>query len=1199
MINVDFTVNPQVGDVYSTEFTFTDVTTSSNTIVNRIWDVGDGSTLVFDAPSISHVYTSPGTFTISLTVGDILGNTNITSRSVITDYVFRDRLVVTQLPDDYAVPGLPTNTPFKIALTSAQIDLPLNLTLYSANSRTTPYETVPSKWRFLTPTWRFLDKNYSVITTLSVEPVPLYKNSKVVGVSGEAEFYYVDDKCTGVTARPEDKCPLLITITLQTSGFTYSEDSKVYPYPGFANNRAIRAGIIWDVYGNIPTYLNITGNYLDEIYKYKWENIKIPFLITPQSRTKNYLFGSEETEPTILFSYPATNELGAISAVQVWLSGTDQFTVDEAPLYFQSTAKDGTDISGYIFSTITPLTTMNTTAIVASAVLQIPQETSGEQFAYPVGCTPNTVGWVSNPENKTISKVFYPPYSVNCRTINDFRNTGDLIDGYIQTITVPGLENTTSYNYSMSGFAGIYAMAVDPRNNELIATDAELDRIYKFSTGGTLLSTVELSTIGGIPSITAAYTPSNVCIDGEFNIYVSLFNAISVLKFDSNLNYLYSLVPSPSVTLFYLGSSLYYSSSALGFEELENFTPYSLDTPYGDYLNKPSMVETDRENNVFVSYSNPLYSVLVKYDKNGNVLLEQPLPLYSSPVSLAITLQNNIWIANSYNSLTNYGEIELRDTNGNLLSSFNQFIHPTYLTMDKYNNLWFVFGLRSLGYISKTGELSAWDVDTDGTLFSLLSSPIGFVRDLSIFTPLSASTIVTDKTNNVYYTVNSSFSTIDKFSTTDTLLTSITSTFFELNNICLDSASGLYVSDTNNISALKFDNDLNFLTTILMSPLSTPCMYGLTDTGAVSQTIYEDEEIGGLTIDGFNRAWLIDSTENFLHVFNAIPSAVGLNVKRTFKVLPDSLLGFYLNETNSSTYTLTGDYYKSLQANGDWTGNRWYQKHFSPNSLTAISVSGVSAPFSINNFYNSGEFRKVNESFDTAAHYKSLALPEVFSRYTNFFDNFLGAVVGNAQLSSTDDIGQTIYEKIANFVFNHADIDTCDIPQLLSYAQETSVPAVNFSQTFPPDIARYLNFASISRIKSFGTQSPLPILEQSVGSNLDVFTATVTAGQKLFLQNKFDVTEYTLVTVPYLNDAAIYPLSSISLPGFIQPVIMEYLFHEYTPIYSSDYIDNYIDWNSPFTSLIPAISTENELFGEDGVVEKAFNYLLTKNIIVK
>ena len=48
----------------------------------------------------------------------------------------------------------------------------------------------------------------------------------------------------------------------------------------------------------------------------------------------------------------------------------------------------------------------------------------------------------------------------------------------------------------MSGFSGIYGMAVDPRFNDVIACDAELDRLYRINTFGEIIKTFELSSLG-------------------------------------------------------------------------------------------------------------------------------------------------------------------------------------------------------------------------------------------------------------------------------------------------------------------------------------------------------------------------------------------------------------------------------------------------------------------------------------------------------------------------------------------------------------------------------------------------------------------------------------------------------------------------------------------------------------------------------
>jgi hypothetical protein len=1097
MISASFIPTPSSGDVYGTDFTFIDTTSSVNVVVKRIWDFGDNTPRVYNTLTPIHSYSYPGTYTVTVTAFDITGNSSIASNIVEVDYVYRDYITFTSLPEDYSVPGQPTSTPFKISLTSAQINTPIFIDLYAAGSQTTPFETVPEKWRFLTPTWRFLDKNLTPVTSLSVAIENIYKNGKVVAVSGTSEFYYVDDKCSGSTSAPETKCPILITATLQTSGFSSPFDSKVFDYPSYANNNTIRTGVIWNVYSVIPTHLKITGNYLENIYPYKWSNVKIPFLTTIHSNKKNYLQGSEEIESGVLFTLPLTNSLGNLAPVIARLSGTDQYIVDEAPLYFQATDKNGFDSGGYLFTTLTPTSTIDSTSIAVSSTILLNQESNIGQFAYPLGCSPNVFAWISNPSNKTLHKVFLPPYPNTCDTINSFKVSDSLIDGYIKTIDVPGISSTNTFNYYMSGFAGIYGMAIDPRQHDLFATDAELDRIYKFSNNGTLLSSIELSAIEGIPSILQAYTPSNICIDGLYNIYVSLFNTVSVLKFDEDLNYLFTLLPTI---------------------ETYNITD-------GDFIYKPAMVETDRENNVWVSYSNPISSVLIKYDgTTGTPLITIPQN-GSSSVSLAITVDNNLWVANSLNTTLDEGELRLYSSTGTLMSSVLGYTHPGYLSVDKYDNLWFIYNIRKIGYISKNNNLLTTPTSA---FFSWPTYGWEIQSDGSLITDISGSSVM-----------NKSITALQDF-------------------------------DTLNLTENRTKYD-------------------------------KDEELGGLAIDVFNRLWVIDSLDNKIFTFQTLEpeeTDIGDN-SRIIKIYPDSLIGYYLNNATTFTYTLTSEYNKSIQANGDWTGNRWYQKYFDPTALTAIPVSGISTPFSVNNFINSGQIRLVNENFNTAAHYKELALPEVLSRNTIFFDTFLGAVVGNNELSGTDDIGRVVYERIANFISTHGDVDTCDIRQLLSYAEETDTYAFDYGTDFPPEIQKYLNITSTPRHKLYGFKSPLPNLILSRGPQITTTSIIVTAGDKIFLQNRADGNDVNLITLPTLNGQTIYPLSSLELPGFAQPLTAFYRFLSFDPVYSEKFIENYIDWNNPQTTLSPYISTEEDLYGDKGIIENTFNYLLTKNIVVK
>lgn len=1044
MVTANFSVTPNSGFVYGTDFTFTDLTTSDSTIVHRTWDLGDG-TFLYDVTSAVKNYNYPGVYVVSLTSTDLVGSISTFTSQVSVEYVYRDSIEFTSLPSNYANPGDFTKTPFKVKIVSAQIDQPIVLNLFAANSQSTPYQFVPEHWRFLTPTWRFTDKDYNFVTSLSVQTTPLLFNNKTVGVSGEAEFYYVDGLTTG---NPETNCPVVITATLETSGFSYPKDSNVFLYPSFANNKTAVAATTWFVNDIRPNILKITENYLSDIYPQKWDGIKIPFIVTCHNR-------KDGVDSNILFSYPETNSNGSVNNVNVTLSNTTQFTVDEAPLYFQATDENNSKIGGYIFTTLTPTSTVNTTVIQASTVaLFTPAPaTDSNTFDFPAGEGANTIVWISNPQFDTLNKIILSYYPNNCEAINFYNDQNLLYKGNVTQISVPGLPENDTYNNSISGFSGIYGMVVDPVNYNLIATDTELDRIYKFNTEGTLLSTLSLSSIGSHPSASGVYTPTDLSLDKDLNIYVCLYNAVSVLKFDNNFNYLQTLAPT--------GIPLY-------------------DTSGGSFILKPFAVETDRTNNVWVTYSNPLCSLLVKYDTSGNPTNQITLTQGSEPVDLAINKSNNVWVSNSYSTTLSGGSIQLYSSTGTLLTTLTGFTRPNYLTVDRGSNVWFTYGVNNIGYYTTSGVLSTWELSAEANTF--------------VTTPLTA------------------------------------------------------------------------------------------------YSISERSDFGGIAVDVYNRVWVLDSTNSKTYVFQA--SSVIANVQSVSSLPPLDL-------------PIDG-YYRTAQATGDWTGNRWYQKYYSPNSVSAIPLTGVSTPFTVLDFENPSQIYRINENFDTAGYYKSLALPEILNQNTQFFDTFLGAVLGNSLLSSSEDLGQTVYERIANFVYNTGDIDTCNVDQLISFAQETDTSFIDYGLPLPSEIKKYLDICSVNKTKLWGIQSPVPLSAESIGQQLDTQTALVTAGTKIYLRNKFD-SQYTLFTVPLLSAQStvplsaqsVYPLSSMDGTGLIPPFLNNYLFFEYDPTYSTSFIENLIDWNNPNTTLDPTLSTNNSWYGEAGSIEKAFNYLLTKNIIVK
>jgi PKD repeat protein len=1393
MFNANFTISPSSGDVRATEFTFQDQT-SGGSVFRYVWDLGNGD-LIYNISSPTYTFKHPGNYNITLSATDFDGNTSSITKQIYVDLVYRDYLKFTQIPETYADPGKKTDVPFKIEVISSNPDKPLLVDLFATNSKSIPHKYVPEKWNFLTPTWKFLDKDSNIVTTLSVDPVKIYKNNEVVAVSGIGEFYYVDSMSTG---NPANNCPLLITATLQTSGFTNIADSSVYNYDSYANNESVRAALVWQVNDLFPSRLKITGNYLDPINKLQWKNIKIPILITVHSNRSDLIPGSKDELSEVVFSYPKDNTFKKLSEVfatkeikiiviKDYLS-LDQFTgyllqensdkillelsdiyissiistlddgkyvLNDSPLYFKSTDSEGFNTGGYLFTTATVLSSIENASITIQT-LGIGSDQITNNFIYPDGFSPNTSVWISNPGQGALNKITLVPNNGNCETINYFKNKKLLVDGIIKEVKVPIVETTNTINNSLSGFSGIYSIAIDPRNYDVVAADTELDRIYKISNKGEITKTFSLSSLndydsrkkmldswswktpsqslsstnyifyspafrslnyknyiatldglilptnhiqipdyqtvrisapsginvplnreayppenlefnviqifnpllpnsyidsidswtyetststnsfpltgsltilnnskrfivsvdgfyttpseysintstqqliftnpvspqkvvnihyfknsltpaywennllsdtntipltgnndyiaddksgfivavdrkiinpntyffdltskqlffnqnllaGSTVSITqisvdenldipAAYTPSSVSIDKNYNVWVTLFNTVSVLKFDPDLNLLFSTAPEnihwetrPWSTM---PSGIDYQASIFGSTTRQVNPVLSQEDLYtDDFFLKPSVAETDKENNCWVTYSNSLCSLLVKYDPNGKQLTQIPTGLYSTPTNLAITSFNNVWVANSHDSSFEYtplsGSLDLFDGETyQKIKSVKGISKPQYLSIDRSNNLWFSHGLRRIGYYnSYTNVLSSWVLDLSGN-FTLFEMPSGNLKNFD-----------------------------------------------------------------------EIDNE-------------------------------ENNEIGGLAVDVYDRVWILDNLTNNVWVISATPFFNDVEIRK-FKAKPENLIGYYIDPKDGSQYTESKNYYySSIVANGDWTGNKWYQKYITSESLSSVLLSGVSDIFSVKDFEDVNRIRRVNESFNNAKYFKDLALPEILKNNTKLFDDFFAGTVGTSYLSANEDIGQTIYEKIANFVSNHGDVDTCNVDQLLSFAEQVDEPVLDYAANYPFELKRLIDIFSVPRSKLWGLKEQKPLFPQSIGSQYSD-SDFIQAGEKIIAKNRFD-NSIKIISVPVQNGETTYRLSEFLGYGLHQPILSNYLFYRYTPVYSGNYIENIIDWNSEFTTLSPYLSSYDELYGEGGSVENAFRYLLTKKLI--
>ena len=205
---------------------------------------------------------------------------------------------------------------------------------------------------------------------------------------------------------------------------------------------------------------------------------------------------------------------------------------------------------------------------------------------------------------------------------------------------------------------------------------------------------------------------------------------------------------------------------------------------------------------------------------------------------------------------------------------------------------------------------------------------------------------------------------------------------------------------------------------------------------AAVNTFINNEEwaLDGICADVTGRIFVINSVENQIYVIDKD----SMTVKDSFFVNPQGYI-HYFNNTDSINKNYN-PYNKSAIAQGDWSGFRWMNKYANsslPEYSTEeqfLTINGTSRTldFYTDTSYNFN-FAKINEDYDLAKTLKDLAFTPVLMDSENLFDNFFGAIFGKQPLSPQD-LGVNMYEKIANFVQNHNDIDTCNIDQLYSNA---------------------------------------------------------------------------------------------------------------------------------------------------------------------
>lgn len=336
--------------------------------------------------------------------------------------------------------------------------------------------------------------------------------------------------------------------------------------------------------------------------------------------------------------------------------------------------------------------------------------------------------------------------------------------------------------------------------------------------------------------------------------------------------------------------------------------------------------------------------------------------------------------------------------------------------------------------------------------------------------------------------------------------------------------------------------------------------------------------ITGLTSDSYGNVWLLNNLDKSLMIVNGADMTI----------------------LSSTEFSSDSDFV----AYGDWNGFRWYNKFgYTQTTKTITGLYGESDEFTILPQEPQFNFNKINEDFDAKETLKSYRTTENLLDYDNFFDNFLGGIVGDKNSPNTD-LGKVVFERITNFVMNHADPDTCNIRALKSFCLEVGLPIDNIFSC-PQTIQRFFDLFSISFKRLWGDDYIGENVEDFVGDKIDINTYMV----KVDPQVKFILTEkfnnyHQIITPLFIDEVESneYPLRDyneswgwgLSIPdgGRLEDYYDAYNLKELT----SERIYSIINWDDHLTTDVRSIDSYDNYMSEYGIAAQLLSNDLRKGL---
>jgi hypothetical protein len=1135
-----FTPNPEIFGINATNLKYVQ------------WDFGNG---VLSNRSIvrNATFDSAGVFKVNMiayTKADIKYEY---SELIIVEEYINDSIRFSKVPPPtYA--GHLNRFPFELEITSP-FDERKTIDLYCQFSRSSPMLDNPTKYSFLRPQWYFLDTRLNPIKEIKTRKRENIRVNEfgervdsggiLAGVKEFANFYFVDDWYNqDQVIRNEQYTTLWATLRNETIRDNQAKTNIDGPHPSHANNTA-QTYLPYVTLWREPDRLQFTRNGVNPIPTIQWQGSDIPFIVKI-AYSNPVVFDSHNAEGSIRLAdrnggfahyIPTTkNEQIPLNIVfsTNFLTISSFLKPSEMPIIkYEDSNKFFT--GGYYKSLYEQ---KNASTINLSASLSF-NRPNLEANNY------NSNLWLLNPINGDVNVAQYvftnniiinsPQYfySSNIDSYNDlFRekrlptipsvrknpNMDTAVLWNIKTERKSYPHISSSYD-NKGGLTGLHSVAAlnFPTYHAWIS-DVELDKIYRVTPDGKIYKTIDLKSIN-IGSNIQKYTPDNLVLDGDLNLFVGLSNARTILKFDD-------------------------SGNLLGILKLNNIVPICIDTDKDNNLYISGIYTNQEKRSVLLKYNNTLNTLLLSKDFEnvflGNIIVSPNNTIYvinngHLNRSLRPNLENNCFIQvfniNNFNSP---------------IKTLTRYPYIKHLVLDKQGNLYFS---HSYGKISK------------------LSSNYLIVGDFEIKTNKTNDTINKSIIDGLSYNLNNRIFIIN----------SLENRVHVLNSSNLKEESSFYINPTNIIYDIDSEGQLK-------NPYSSKY-------SNFTKSLRSNGDLNGWK-------WCYKYTYTTRRPKGFITGRSGNIIfanEKNYKI-------FLKNEDfDMGKYMYDFSFMRSLKESPFFYNNKFFDLSIRSEVDTDTRQKLAPLQRELNRLRNSNEYDPNDELVlflqkeinDLYINLQEIALTDTNKK------GFLGSIFGSYPYKP-DDLGVASFSKIANFVSNTADIDTCDIKHLYDTMTKIDFQDESFKVRFPEGISRIVDIASISPNKLMGVKCKCgdsfnsseygygicsycgKEKQSNRGKLIDTLNYNVTAGVPIVLRYKNLNKKYRKINTGLVDGNSIYSITQLATSiGLPEEWRVDYQFYEYKPtsdnfnISRTRYISAFnINQLTAFYNRIQSISAE-------------------------